>query len=205
MDAYVTVAGRSQAELEEKSSRFIATLDHVADEQEALAFIAEVRKANPLARHNVYAWVLRSGGERRSDDGEPQGTSGPPVLDVLRGSGLQNVCCVVTRYFGGTLLGTGGLVRAYSGAARMAVEAAERLSVSRCVDITVQVAYPLYERVCRLAADCGAKTLDTRFTSEVALDLRMLDGTQQPFLDALRELTRGAVTPTASDPFDAVF
>ena len=121
MGAYTTIAGRVTAELEEKASRFIATLDHVADEQEAHALIAEIRKANPLARHNVYAWVLRSGGERRSDDGEPQGTSGPPVLDVLRGSGLQDVCCVVTRYFGGTLLGTGGLVRAYSGAARLAV------------------------------------------------------------------------------------
>ena len=97
MEAYTTVAGRSVAELEEKSSRFIATLDHVEGEADALALIAEVRKANPLARHNVYAWVLRSGGERRSDDGEPQGTSGPPVLDVLRGAGLQDVCCVVTR------------------------------------------------------------------------------------------------------------
>ena len=205
MDAYTTIAGRSQAELEEKSSRFIATLAHVEGEQEALALIAEIRKANPLARHNVYAWVLRSGGERRSDDGEPQGTSGPPVLEVLRGAGLQDVCCVVTRYFGGTLLGTGGLVRAYSGAAKLALEAAELVSVSRCVDITVQVNYHLYERVARLTADCGAKTLDTRFTDEVTLELRMLDGTQQPLLDALRELTRGAATPQVTEPFDAVF
>ena len=205
MSAYTTIAGRVTAELEEKASRFIATLDHVEDEQEALALIAEIRKANPLARHNVYAWVLRSGGERRSDDGEPQGTSGPPVLDVLRGSGLQDVCCVVTRYFGGTLLGTGGLVRAYSGAARLAVEAAELVSVSRCVDISMHIDYPLYERVARLACDCGAKTLDTRFTHEVELDLRMLDGTQQPFLDALRELTRGTCTPAVTDPFDEVF
>ena len=205
MGAYTTIAGRVTAELEEKASRFIATLDHVADEQEALALIAEIRKENPLARHNVYAWVLRSGGERRSDDGEPQGTSGPPVLDVLRGSGLQDVCCVVTRYFGGTLLGTGGLVRAYSGAARLAVEAAELVSVSRCVDISMHIDYPLYERVARLASDCGAKTLDTRFTHEVEIDLRMLDGTQQPLLDALRELTRGACTPAVTDPFDAVF
>ena len=205
MKAYTTVAGRSVAELEEKSSRFIATLDHAEGEQEALALIAEVRRANPLARHNVYAWVLRSGGERRSDDGEPQGTSGPPVLDVLRGAGLQDVCCVVTRYFGGTLLGTGGLVRAYSGAARLAVEAAELVSVSRCVDVAVCVGYPVYERVSRVAADCGAKVLGTRFTDAVELDLRMLDGTQRPFLDALRELTRGTVVPAVTDPFDAVF
>ena len=204
MEAYATVAGRSVAELEEKSSRFIATLDHAEGEQEALALIAEVRSANPLARHNVYAWVLRSGGERRSDDGEPQGTSGPPVLDVLRGAGLQDVCCVVTRYFGGTLLGTGGLVRAYSGAARLAVEAAELVSVSRCVDVAVCVGYPVYERVFRLAADCGAKVLGPRVTDAVELDLRMLDGTQRPFLDALRELTRGTVVPAVTDPFDAV-
>ena len=112
---------------------------------------------------------------------------------------------MVTRYFGGTLLGTGGLVRAYSGAARLAVEAAEFVSVSRCVDICVHIEYPLYERVARLASDCGAKTLDTRFTHEVEIDLRMLDGTQQPLLDALRELTRGACTPAVTDPFDAVF
>ena len=205
MDAYTTIAGRVTAELEEKSSRFIATLDHVEGEQAALALLAEVRKANPLARHNVYAWVLRSGGERRSDDGEPQGTSGPPVLDVLRGAHLQDVCCVVTRYFGGTLLGTGGLVRAYSGAARLAVEAAELVRVSRCVDVRLRVEYPLYERVARLAADCGAKTLDTRFTDAVELDLRMLDGTQQPLLDSLRELTRGTAAPAVSDPIDAVF
>ncbi|MBM6999254.1 YigZ family protein [bacterium] len=205
MDAYTTVAGRSTAELEERASRFIATLDHVTSEQEARALVDEVRGANPLARHNVYAWSLRLGGERRSDDGEPQGTSGPPVLDVLRGSGLRDVCCVVTRYFGGTLLGTGGLVRAYSGVARMAVASARLVRVSRCVDVSVRVGYPLYERVARLAADLGAKVLDTRFADAVELDLRMLDGTQQPLLDALREVGRGEVVPRVSDPIDAVF
>lgn len=205
MDAYTTVAGRSSAELEEKASRFIATLDHVEGEAQARALVDEVRRANPLARHNVYAWILRQGGERRSDDGEPQGTSGPPVLEVLRGAGLQDVCCVVTRYFGGTLLGTGGLVRAYSGAARLAVDAARLVCVSRCVDISVRVDYPLYERVARLAADAGAKTLDSRFTDAVEIDLRMLAGTEAPFLDALRELTRGAAAPRVSDPIDAVF
>ena len=96
-------------------------------------------------------------------------------------------------------------MRAYSGAARLAVETAELVSVSRCVDISMHIDYPLYERVARLASDCGAKTLDTRFTHEVELDLRMLDGTQQPLLDALRELTRGTCIPVVTDPFDEVF
>ena len=211
MSSYTTIEGRAVAEIEEKKSRFIASLAHVETEEEALAFLEEIRAANRMARHNVYAYILREGGAgaagrvRYSDDGEPQKTAGLPTLEVLQHAGLTDVACVVTRYFGGTLLGTGGLVRAYSGAARLAVEAAELVSVSRCVDISMHIDYPLYERVARLASDCGAKTLDTRFTHEVEIDLRMLDGTQQPLLDALRELTRGACTPAVTDPFDAVF
>ena len=116
MSSYTTIEGRAVAEIEEKKSRFIASLAHVETEEEALAFLEEIRAANRMARHNVYAYILRQGGAgaagrgRYSDDGEPQKTAGLPTLEVLQHAGLTDVVCVVTRYFGGVLLGTGGLV-----------------------------------------------------------------------------------------------
>lgn len=112
MSSYTTIEGRAVAEIEEKKSRFIASLAHVETEEEALAFLEEIRAANRMARHNVYAYILRQGGAgaagrvRYSDDGEPQKTAGLPTLEVLQHAGLTDVVCVVTRYFGGVLLGT---------------------------------------------------------------------------------------------------
>ncbi|HJF45506.1 IMPACT family protein, partial [Thermophilibacter provencensis] len=122
---YRTLRGGAEAkgEVEDRRSRFIAQLAHVGGEGDAEAFIAEVRSRHHDARHNVPAWILADGRERCSDDGEPSRTSGMPTLEVLRGAGLADVCCVVTRYFGGTLLGPGGLVRAYTAAAQAAVAA----------------------------------------------------------------------------------
>ena len=197
MTSYTTIAGRAVAEIEEKKSRFIASLAHVETEEEALAFLEEVRAANRMARHNVYAYVLREGGAgatgrvRYSDDGEPQKTAGLPTLEVLQHAGLTDVAAVVTRYFGGVLLGTGGLVRAYTQATQAGVEAAELVVVSRCVDLEVRTSYARYEQLTRIAADCGAKVLDTGFADEVTLRLRMLDGTQAPLLAKLTELERG--------------
>lgn len=211
MDSYTTIAGRATAEIEEKKSRFIGQLAHVETEEEALAFLEEVRATNRMARHNVYAYVLREGGAgaqgrvRYSDDGEPQKTAGLPTLEVLRHAGLTDVIAVVTRYFGGVLLGTGGLVRAYTQAAQAAVEAAELTVVSRCVDLEVRIAYARYEQLVRLAADCGAKVLDTQFADAVALRLRMLDGTQDALLAKLTELERGQEDVRVSEPFDAAF
>ena len=207
INRYVTVEKDfAQASFTEKKSEFIGYAARVESEEQAKSFIERIRREHSDATHNCYAYLLKDSGlSRFSDDGEPGGTAGMPMLEVIKREGVCDVCIVVTRYFGGILLGAGGLVRAYSGAARLAVEAAEFVSVSRCVDICVHIDYPLYERVARLASDCGAKTLDTRFTHEVEIDLRMLDGTQQPLLDALRELTRGACTPAVTDPFDAVF
>jgi len=125
--SYRTLCARADAsaEVEDRRSRFIALMRHVESEAEADAFVAEVRARHHDARHNVPAWILADGRERCSDDGEPQRTAGMPVLEVLRGAGLADVCCVVTRYFGGTLLGPGGLVRAYTGATQAAVAGAE--------------------------------------------------------------------------------
>ena len=211
MSSYTTISGRAVAEIEEKKSRFIASLAHVETEEEALAFLEEIRTANRMARHNVYAYILREGGAgsagrvRYSDDGEPQKTAGLPTLEVLQHAGLTDVACVVTRYFGGVLLGTGGLVRAYTQATQAGVTAAELVVVSRCVDIEIRIAYSQYDSLMRIAVDCGAKVLDTVYDDEVTLKLRMLDGTQEPLLLKVTELERGQERLSISEPLEAAF
>lgn len=209
MSEYATIANRATAEIEEKKSRFIAQLAHVETEEEALAFLEEIRSEHRMARHNVYAYILRGEGAseriRYSDDGEPQKTAGLPTLQALQHAGLTDVAVVVTRYFGGTLLGTGGLVRAYTQATQAAIAAAERVTVSECVDLTLRIAYPLYDQATRIASDCTAKVIDTQFADAVTMKLRMLSGTQQPFLDKITELCHGQEDLTVSDPLNAVF
>ena len=209
MSEYTTIAGRSIAEIEEKKSRFIAHLAHVESEEEALSFLEEIRTEHRMARHNVYAYILRGEGAseriRYSDDGEPQKTAGLPTLQTLQHAGLTDVACVVTRYFGGTLLGTGGLVRAYTQATQSAIAKSERVTVSVCVDITLRIAYPLYDQMVRIAAECNAKTLDTQYADAVTLTLRMLDGTQNPFLAKVTELCHGQEDIQISKPLNAIF
>ena len=209
MPEYATISGRATAEIEEKKSRFIAHLAHVETEEEALAFLEEIRAEHRMARHNVYAYILRGEGAseriRYSDDGEPQKTAGLPTLQAVQHAGLTDIAVVVTRYFGGTLLGTGGLVRAYTQATQAGIAAAERVTVSECVDLVVRIPYPLYDQAQRIASDCNAKTLDTQFTDAVTMQLRMLNGTQQPLLDKFTELCHGQEDITASDPLEAVF
>ena len=124
MESYKVPTCSAKAEFVEKKSRFIGRIWVTETEEEALDRIKEMRQQHWDATHNVYAYIIHDGPMRYTDDGEPQGTAGMPVLEVLRGQNLENVCCVVTRYFGGTLLGTGGLIRAYGRAARDAVQAA---------------------------------------------------------------------------------
>lgn len=209
MSEYATIAGRCVAEIEEKKSRFIAHLAHVESEDEALAFLEEIRAEHRMARHNVYAYILRGEGAseriRYSDDGEPQKTAGLPTLQTLQHAGLTDIACVVTRYFGGTLLGTGGLVRAYTQATQAAISESKRVTVSVCIDITLRIAYPLYDQMVRIAADCRAKTLDTQYADAVTLTLRMLEGTQEPFLAKVTELCHGQEDITISKPLNAVF
>lgn len=209
MPAYLTIAGRAEAEIEEKKSRFIAQLAHVETEDEALAFLDEIRTTHRMARHNVYAYILRGMGAtpriRYSDDGEPQKTAGLPTLQALEHAGLSDVACVVTRYFGGTLLGTGGLVRAYTQATQAGIAAADLVTISRCVDLTWRIPYPLYDQAVRIANDCGAQTLDTAYADAITLTLRMLDGAQSELVDRATELCRGQEDLAVSDPFDAAF
>ncbi len=209
MSEYATISGRSIAEIEEKKSRFIAHLAHVKSEEEALSFLEEIRTEHRMARHNVYAYILRGEGAseriRYSDDGEPQKTAGLPTLQTLQHAGLTDIACVVTRYFGGTLLGTGGLVRAYTQATQSAIAKSERVTVSVCIDITLRIAYPLYDQMVRIAAECNAKTLDTQYADTVTLTLRMLDGTQESFLMKVTELCHGQEDIDISKPLNAIF
>ena len=203
MEEYRTIRGTSAGEYEEKKSRFIAAAAHVESEEQAVAFLEQIRAANRTARHNVYAYKLRAGNrERYSDDGEPAKTAGTPVLEVIGHSGLTDLIVVVTRYFGGILLGTGGLVRAYTTAASSALAAADQVTVQPVVRLTTTVDYSLYERVTLLIGAAGGKLADPVFTDRVSLEWQMRAGTQAPLLEQLREMTRGQGKVEVSDPFD---
>ena len=143
MTDYMTIRGKTTFEYEEKRSRFIATAAFAGTEEAALAVLQAVRAANRTARHNVYAYVLQNGRTRYSDDGEPAKTAGTPVLEAIRHAGVSDVIVVVTRYFGGILLGTGGLVRAYTAAAAGALQTAERVSMRQVVECRLRVPYSI--------------------------------------------------------------
>ena len=145
---YMTVKDRGIAEIVEKRSRFIATVIPIENEAQALEFLDSMRRKYWDATHNVYAYITRENNiERYSDDGEPSGTAGVPVLDMLKKEGLTNIAVVVTRYFGGTLLGTGGLVHAYSKSAKAGVEAAGRLEMILCGELNIECDYALLGRI----------------------------------------------------------
>ena len=202
----ITAPSMATGEYEEKKSRFIAALSFADSEEAAVAFLEQVRAANRTARHNVYAYRLREGNrERYSDDGEPAKTAGTPALEVLQHSGLTDLIVVVTRYFGGVLLGTGGLVRAYTTATARALENAEVVTVRSVVELSVTVDYSLYERASLLIDAAGAKQAAPQFTDRVTLCWQMPEHTEGPLLEQLRELTRGSAQVTVSDPFYAPF
>ena len=172
MSSFYTVKGEAVAELTEKKSRFIATVRPVACEAEALDFIREMKKKYWDARHNCSADVILAEDfkvlEKANADGEPSKTAGSPMLEVIKGNELKNVAIVVTRYFGGVLLGTGGLVRAYSGAAQLGVEAAEKVRMELLNKIRVTSDYNSFGRLKNITDNIGAVIEDSEFTDNVA-------------------------------------
>ena len=211
MDSYLTIrVGReATGEFVDRKSRFIAQLVHVESEGEAAAHQAAVRARHYDARHNVPAWILADGTERASDDGEPQRTSGMPTLEVLRGAGLRDVCCVTTRYFGGTLLGPGGLVRAYTAAAQAAVEAAREagdlVEMTLVIAVEVAVDYAHFEQVRKLIAQAGGKVASSDFAAEVTIHAVFRSGEEAPFEAALTELMAGRERLSKTKPQFAEF
>lgn len=205
MADYKTIRGTSTFEYEEKRSRFIATAAFADTEEKALAVLNAVRAANRTARHNVYAYVLQNGRTRYSDDGEPAKTAGTPVLETIGHAGVADVIVVVTRYFGGILLGTGGLVRAYTAAASGALQQAGLVSMRLVVDCSVRVSYAQFEQAQRIIAAAETRLDEPVFDDAVTLCWRMPAGQEGALCTALNELTRGGAEVEISKPQYAPF
>lgn len=192
---YKTIARRCEARFIEKKSEFIGYLCPVQTEEQAVAFIEEIRAMHRKATHNCYAYILReNNAARHSDDGEPGGTAGIPIYEVLRKEGLTDVCCVVTRYFGGVLLGAGGLVRAYTKGAKDAVDAAQIKCMAEAVKLAVTVDYGLYGRLAQVFADFDARVEDERFADNVRIVLHIRAENSQKLTDKLVDVCNGAVS-----------
>ena len=185
--------GYGEDEFIEKKSRFIGRVWPVETEEEALAKIAEMKKQHYDATHNCWAYVLKSGAMRFSDDGEPGGTAGNPMMQVLQKENLFNVVCVVTRYFGGTLLGAGGLVRAYTKGAKIAVDAAGK-SMKRVWSVLyIPCPYTFYERVKLETEAFGGVIRDTQFGAEVEMEILVAEADGPRFLERITDMTAGTV------------
>lgn len=192
MKEYKTVEKEGVDEFVEKKSRFIGHVKPVKTQQEATEFINSLKSKYWDATHNVYAYVLRENNIcRSSDDGEPSGTAGVPVLDVLLKEQLVDVCVVVTRYFGGTLLGAGGLVRAYSHGSKIAVESGGIITMAPCKIMTVSVNYSFYDRMNILLADSGANVIESNFSDVVNIKFSIKADNKDVLADKLTQQSNG--------------
>lgn len=193
MDEYLVPTQFGEEEFIEKKSRFIGRIWPVDTEEQALERIQQMRKRHYDATHNCWAYIIKDGPVRFSDDGEPGGTAGMPILQVLQREGLYNVVCVVTRYFGGILLGAGGLVRAYTRGAKIAVDAAGKSMKRVWTVLYVPCPYPYYERVKLEVGNFGGIVRQTDFGAEVELELLFPENRSSAFLEKLTDMTSGTV------------
>ena len=189
----------AESEFVEKRSRFIGHIWPVDSEDQAQELIRRVKKQHYDARHNCWCYLLREGGLLRySDDGEPQGTAGQPMLNVFQREGVGNVCCVVTRYFGGVLLGAGGLVRAYSHGAKIALDAGRIITMALCQTAELVCDYNQYGRLLSLIPEAGGVVTDTQFTDVVEISFQ-IPGESLPALNRkLADATSGSVQAQAA-------
>ena len=193
---YVTLRKEASAELEDRKSIFIARAKPVSQEKEALDFLNSIKAEDRTATHNVFAYRLRDRNfSRYSDDGEPSGTAGLPVLDILERGEITDAIIVVTRYFGGTLLGTGGLVRAYSGAAGKAAEEAGIVTMEESGIYEFVCGYPEYERAVRIIREAGAEITASEFLDQVRISYIANSDKESKIEPALQELSRGKNAP----------
>ena len=202
---YKTVKKRAEDMFVEKKSEFIGYISPVANEEEALAFISEIKKKHADATHNCHAYILQSTEIARfSDDGEPSGTAGMPMLEVIKREGLTGVCIVVTRYFGGILLGAGGLVRAYAKGAKIAIDAAGICSFVPFTEFSLNCDYSDYEKIRRDLEAKSIKCDDTEFGADVTLKLACRNELYEGFRDYAVNLTNGrAIVKITGERFDA--
>lgn len=197
MREYRTVALAAEAEIIIKKSRFIGQVSPVANEEEATAYVAAIKKKHYEARHNCHAWIIDPLNQRSSDDGEPAGTAGRPILAVLRQEKLEQVVVVVSRYFGGVLLGANGLIRAYARACKAGLEAAGMGKMLFCQKLVVEVDYPLYGKLENQLRERDLVVLDTVFTEQVQVTLGLPRGQVAATAAWLADLSQGQalVTP----------
>lgn len=193
MEEYLVPSGFGEAEFIEKKSRFIGRIWQVQSEEEALDVIQQMKKKHYDATHNCWAYIIRDGAVRFSDDGEPGGTAGMPMLQVLQREGLYNVVCVVTRYFGGILLGAGGLVRAYTKGAKVAVDAAGKSMKRIWTALYVPCPYSFYERFKIKTESLGGIIRKTDYGSEVEIEVLLPEENVSVFLKRLTDLSAGSI------------
>lgn len=205
MTEYYLPTGYGTSEFVEKKSRFIGEVWRISTEEEARQKVAAVKKKYHDARHSCWCYLLRDGTVRYSDDGEPQGTAGQPMLEVFSREGITDCVCVVTRYFGGILLGTGGLVRAYTAAASGALQNAELVSMRLVVDCRLRVPYAQFEQAQRIIAAAETRLDEPIFDDAVTLCWRMPAGQEGTLVTALTELTRGGAEVEISEAQYAAF
>ncbi len=186
---YTTLAGEGVGVYEEKRSEFIGVAAHIDSEKDAQELIKRIKAEHHDARHNVFAYVCASGNvQRYSDDGEPLGTAGIPVLDVIRKSGLDDVCVVVTRYFGGVLLGAGGLVRAYTAAAKLAIDEAGIVTYEKYSEFRLVLNYSDYQKILAKLPSFNAKIDNTDFATDVTFDIALRAPLAEKFRLFVKEL-----------------
>lgn len=195
MELFLTVMDEFSAEITEKRSRFIATVAHAESEEEAFDFINKIKSNYWDAKHNVYAFALSEGNVcRYSDDNEPHGTAGKPILDVILGRGIKNVVVVVTRYFGGVLLGTGGLVRAYSSAAAAVLDSATIYELRNCVSYGITCNYNQYDIIQKIAKKYSASINSPVFLTNIVMDVSLEEQYEQDFVADIIDALNGDVT-----------
>ena len=195
MESYITVKNEGMFEYEDRKSVFIGQAMPVSTEAEAVEFIASVKKKYPDARHHVYAYVLRENQTMRfSDDHEPQGTAGMPVLDAIRKRGCTDVVIVVTRYFGGTLLGTGGLVHAYSASAVGALNAAQIVVYDIYAELSITCSYSDYQKILPTLSERGFRDEATEYGESVCIRGSILKRNAEKLIDDLIQLTSARIT-----------
>lgn len=195
MTSYLVPTGFGVDELTEKRSRFIGHVWPVETEDEAKEKIAQVKQQHYDARHNCWCYIIRAGGVLRySDDGEPQATAGMPMLEMFRREKIDNVCCVVTRYFGGVLLGTGGLSRAYSQAAKIALEVAGVSIMSLWKTVAFSSTYPLLERLKKEVEAFEGKIKDIEYGENVSIFAQVPEPLTESFQDRIKDISSGTIT-----------
>lgn len=197
MGEYYIPAGPGEAEFTEKRSRFLGHVRGVDSEEQARDFIAAMKKEYYDARHNCWCYILRDGPERYSDDGEPQGTAGIPMLEVFRREGVSNLVCVVTRYFGGVLLGTGGLLRAYTKSAKDALDAAGISMVRPWIQADIPCTYAMAERLKSELGAMGAVTADMDYAAQVTIKALIPREDFESLSARIFDISHGTVRPVA--------